>query len=153
MSTTTEQRSSNGAGLRETLRGALDVLGDAGAGARPEQGPARGMRKRARDYGLAVFALADSLARELKPSPRKRGLLDLMRVDSFLVASKCHRLADSLAADSTLVTAGRDDAVATLLLVARLIADLDRRIADHTVPLRATAYLRTRDRLLEVLDP
>ena len=143
--------------LAETLRGALQVL-DATAGLTGDLESLRAvrLRQRGRDYGVAFFALADELAAEfpdLSIHPGRGSVLDQMRTDAFLVASKCQRIAAGLRPNGRIPRGSRDDLVALLLVVDELIAELDRRIACRRLPMRATSYLRARDQLRDVLDP
>jgi hypothetical protein len=121
--------------------------------ASPEPPAAGRLRQSCRDYGFSVVALRDALAAG-SPDPERRELGEL-RADAMLVAVKGGRVAGYLSQTAALEDeAALMDGVPNLLLVERIVDDIDQRFAAcGDLPACASGYRAARDQLRELLRP
>jgi len=134
-------------------RQVLEALEDrAGPGRprEPEPPAAARLRHSCREYAFAVIALRDALA-DVQP---ERDLGEL-RADAMLVAVKGGRVAGYLSDMGALEDeAALMDGVPNLLLIERIMAEIERCLADRSqVPGFASAYRAARDELRDLLRP
>lgn len=118
---------------------------------RTESPTAARLRSACRDFGFAVIALRDALA-DLGLDKQ----VGELRADAMLVAVKGGRVAGYLSDLGALEDeAALMDGVPNLLLIERLVADIDRRLEDRDAAPRAcrSAYRQARDELLALLRP
>lgn len=140
-------------GASQGLDAAVELVDDPGGPPHPlepESPEAARLRHACREYTAAVFALRDALART---EPDRD--VDELGADAMLVAGKGGRVAGYLSAAGELTgQAALMDGVPNLLLVERVMAEVDESVADRShMPDVGSAYRVARDQLRQVLMP